>query len=173
VVPLILKGIKNMVKRKKKRSNIRTKVISIFILFAFAVLTITILSSKIKFSVLSSSEPSQTLSNYYIGYPQNIEYTGNENSENALKQEKELIFFTSSWCGPCNMVRKMIVDNFYSLKDVKIYEVDIDSEKDLANKYEISFAPALVLDDKRNIEKVTEFDVDKIQDLIKAAGNLE
>ena len=161
-----------MYKRKKRRSNIRTKVIIIFAFFVFGVFAITILSSKIKLSVLSSTEPSQQLSNYYIGYPQNIEYTSDNNTENILKQQKELIFFTSSWCGPCNMIRKIIVDNFYSLQDVKIYEVDIDSDKDLANKYEISFAPALILDDKRKVEKVTEFDVDKIQDLINSANDL-
>lgn len=56
-----------------------------------------------------------------------------------------LVDFNADWCGPCRMLRP-ILDEIASTNDsVKIVSINIDDEDELADKYEVSSIPCMVL----------------------------
>ena len=56
-----------------------------------------------------------------------------------------LIDFNADWCGPCRMIRPMIDDIASNNDNIKIVSINIDDEDELADKYEVSSIPCLVL----------------------------
>lgn len=69
------------------------------------------------------------------------------NFENeVLKSDKPvLVDFNADWCGPCQMM-KPILEEFAAENDgYKIVSVNVDDEDLLAEKYEISSIPCLVV----------------------------
>jgi thioredoxin 1 len=57
-----------------------------------------------------------------------------------------IIDFYAEWCGPCKMMAPMMeqVKEDYSEK-IKIYKIDIDRNKTLAEKYNIQAVPTLMI----------------------------
>ena len=75
-----------------------------------------------------------------------------DNFENeVLKSDKKvLVDFNATWCGPCRML-KPIIDEIADTNDsVKVVSIDVDDEEELAEKYNVSSIPCLVLFDKGN-----------------------
>ena len=57
----------------------------------------------------------------------------------------ELLDFYADLCGPCQML-KPVLENFEKAHpEVKIRKINIDDEEELAEKYEVSGIPCLVL----------------------------
>lgn len=56
---------------------------------------------------------------------------------------KEVLKFSASWCGPCQML-SMTIKGMTDLT-IPIKEVDIDDELDLAAQYNIRSVPTLVM----------------------------
>ncbi len=56
-----------------------------------------------------------------------------------------LIDFNADWCGPCRMIRPMLDDIAANNDNIKIVSINIDDEDELADKYEVSSIPCLVL----------------------------
>jgi thioredoxin 1 len=56
---------------------------------------------------------------------------------------KQLIKFSASWCSPC----KSLAGNFkhVDMKDVKLKEIDIEENSELANEYGVRGVPTMVL----------------------------
>ena len=75
-----------------------------------------------------------------------IEVTKDNFEKEVLKSDKKvLIDFNADWCGPCRMLRP-IVDEIAETNDkIKVVSVNIDDEDELADKYEVSSIPCLVL----------------------------
>lgn len=71
--------------------------------------------------------------------------TSNFETEVINSDKKVLIDFYADWCGPCKrlspIVDKVSVDN----KDVKFVRIDVDKNKDLMTKYNVSSIPTLVV----------------------------
>lgn len=64
-----------------------------------------------------------------------------------------LLDFFADWCGPCQMM-KPTIDEFKNIHpEVKVVPINIDVEDGLAEKYEVSTIPCLVLE--RDGEEVT------------------
>lgn len=60
---------------------------------------------------------------------------------------KVLVDFWAEWCGPCQMLSPIIDELSKEMPDVKIIKVDVDAEPDLANQYNISSIPAVLIFD--------------------------
>lgn len=75
-----------------------------------------------------------------------------DNFENEVlnSEKKVLADFNASWCGPCRML-KPVLDEFAETNDeIKVVSINIDEEDVLAEKYNVSSIPCLVLFEKGN-----------------------
>lgn len=80
----------------------------------------------------------------------------NENfNKEVLNSEKPvLVDFWATWCGPCNMIAPIISEISEEFNNkVKVGKVNVDEEKELAIKYEISSIPTLVIFKNGKISK--------------------
>lgn len=57
-----------------------------------------------------------------------------------------LVDFYAEWCGPCKMMKPRLLDVAERIGDqAKIVEVDIDIEKELAERFHIQSVPTLII----------------------------
>lgn len=71
--------------------------------------------------------------------------TEQEFNELVLKSEgKVLVDFFASWCGPCKMQAPVLEKLAEENEDKKIFKVDIDEVRELAERFEIFSIPTLV-----------------------------
>lgn len=66
--------------------------------------------------------------------------------ENVLNNEGSVVVdFWAPWCGPCRMLSPLVDEVALELKEVSFGKVNVDDEKELADRYGIMSIPALVL----------------------------
>ena len=56
---------------------------------------------------------------------------------------KSVFYFTADWCGPCKKVRPIVEELIRNGHFFQI--IDVDSEKELVQKFEISSVPTFIL----------------------------
>lgn len=61
------------------------------------------------------------------------------------EQSVALIDFSAVWCGPCKMLAPVLEEVSEELKEVNFYNIDVDDNPELAEAFEITNIPALVL----------------------------
>ena len=55
--------------------------------------------------------------------------------------------FFATWCGPCRMQSPIVHDLAEELKDkVDVQMIDVDQKQELADKYQISVVPTLIIE---------------------------
>ncbi len=75
-----------------------------------------------------------------------IEVNKDNFEEEVLKSDKKvLIDFNASWCGPCRMLKPVIDEIAEANDNIKVVSINIDDEEELADNYEVSSIPCLVL----------------------------
>ena len=57
----------------------------------------------------------------------------------------EILDFYADWCGPCKMFAPTMDEFKVAHPDVKVTAVNIDEEEELAEKYEVSSIPCVVV----------------------------
>jgi len=86
-----------------------------------------------------------------------------QNFKQQVEEEKGLILvdFFAPWCGPCKLMTPIIeelIEEYKDKTDVKIGKLNIDENKEIAEKYDIMGIPTLILfKDGRVIEKITGY----------------
>ena len=70
-----------------------------------------------------------------------------ENFNELIQSSKPvLIDFYAEWCGPCKVMKPHLLDVAERMGDnAKIVTVDIDKEKELAERYRIQSVPTLII----------------------------
>jgi len=70
-----------------------------------------------------------------------------ENFNELIQSSKPvLIDFYAEWCGPCKVMKPHLLDVAERMGDnAKIVTVDIDKEKDLAERFRIQSVPTLII----------------------------
>ncbi len=80
----------------------------------------------------------------------------------------ELIDFYADWCGPCQMMKPVLEDFEAKHPEVKVTKVNVDDEEELAERYNVSGIPCLVLlnDGKEVARNVGAISVKKLEKMI-------
>ena len=57
-----------------------------------------------------------------------------------------LVDFYAEWCGPCKIMKPRILDVAERMGDnVKVVQIDVEKEKELATRFRISSVPTLII----------------------------
>ena len=62
-----------------------------------------------------------------------------------------VLYFTATWCGPCKMF-KPTVQAVSAETGVGINYIDVDQQKDLAQKYNVSSVPTIIVENGGNVD---------------------
>ena len=78
---------------------------------------------------------------------------------------KEILFFSSPWCGPCRQMKKMLNESIQSEMNIKIIDISVDMEK--ATEYQVMNVPTfVVLEDGKEISrKIGATTIDSLKQL--------
>lgn len=63
----------------------------------------------------------------------------------VLEGNVQVIDFNATWCGPCRMLAPIIDEISEEMPEINFYNVDVDDNRELAYKFNISSIPALVI----------------------------
>ena len=61
-----------------------------------------------------------------------------------------ILYFTATWCGPCKMF-KPTVQAVSSELGVGINYIDVDQQRDLAQQYNVSSVPTIIVENNGNV----------------------
>ena len=70
-----------------------------------------------------------------------------ENFENeVIKSDGTVVAdFNADWCGPCKMLAPVLAEFAEEHKNIKVVSINIDEEDELAEEYDVSSIPCLVV----------------------------
>ena len=86
-----------------------------------------------------------------------------------FQKSDNIVFFSSSWCGQCELLRNEIRSTLlqYNQDEIALYEAGIDQYRNLATKYGISNTPALLhFDSEMNLTTVEDIKVQNVSTVI-------
>ncbi|MBR4618234.1 MAG: thioredoxin [Bacilli bacterium] len=71
----------------------------------------------------------------------------NENFETEVLKSKVRVLadFNASWCGPCRMLAPVLEELANESDEYKIVSINVDDEDELAEKYNVSSIPCLIV----------------------------
>ena len=68
------------------------------------------------------------------------------NSEVLNSNQVVLVDFSAEWCGPCKMLAPIIDELSNEVQgDAKVFKVDVDQSRDVAQKYNIMNVPTVII----------------------------
>lgn len=61
-----------------------------------------------------------------------------------VENGKSILYFTASWCGPCQRIKPfwMKMSDTYSKAGIKFYKMELDENKEAAEKFQVTNIPA-------------------------------
>jgi thioredoxin 1 len=69
---------------------------------------------------------------------------------------KQVYYFTADWCGPCKKVRPIVEELSRDQSEVKFQIIDVDSEGELARRFEVRSIPTFILiEDGQEVNRFT------------------
>ena len=63
--------------------------------------------------------------------------------EEIIKQEKVIVDFYATWCGPCQLLSPILEEIEKENKDITIVKIDVDKNEPLARKHGIMSIPTI------------------------------
>ena len=59
--------------------------------------------------------------------------------------QKVLVDFYATWCGPCRVLKPTIVEFANENENIKVVEIDVDKAENLSNRYGVVSIPTLIV----------------------------
>jgi thioredoxin 1 len=67
----------------------------------------------------------------------------------------EVIDFWATWCGPCKLMNPILDEVEKENPDLTITRIDIDSDKEMVEKYNIQSVPTyIILKDGKEVDRI-------------------
>ncbi len=67
----------------------------------------------------------------------------------------EVIDFWATWCGPCKLMNPILDEVEKEYTDLTITRIDIDSDKEMVEKYNIQSVPTyVILKDGKEVDRI-------------------
>jgi len=118
-----------------KKRKFALKSFAIFSALGIFALAISLATGLLRIDIVASSLSKELPANY----------TKLENKiANKVNEGKNFVFFTSSWCGPCQTMSNLYKLSAEKYSDISFYEGDIEVNRDLANNMQASNAPMVL-----------------------------
>ena len=75
-----------------------------------------------------------------------LEVTGATFEKEVMQSDRPVLAdFYANWCGPCKMLRPILEEISEDRQDVKVVSINIDEEDELAEQFDVSAIPCVVL----------------------------
>ncbi|MBU0466329.1 MAG: thioredoxin [Nanoarchaeota archaeon] len=75
----------------------------------------------------------------------NITDLDSKNFDKFIKDDKIVVYFWATWCGPCKMMGPVFEETANELKDkTKFGKVDVDKQSELAQRFQVMSIPTLI-----------------------------
>lgn len=75
-----------------------------------------------------------------------LDVTSENFEQEVLNSEKPVVIdFWAEWCGPCRMMSPVFKDLSEEMPDVKFVKIDVDSNNELAQKYDVKSIPSFLV----------------------------
>ena len=106
-----------------------------------------------------------------------IEFTEDDDIADILVKNKEsnvlsLLYFTASWCGPCQKIFPLMESLWEKLKEKEgynliMYKIDLDKNEEFCEKCNIRSVPTFyMMDGKELLSSTTGANIEKIGEMI-------
>jgi len=89
-----------------------------------------------------------------------------------LESGKNFIFFTSSWCGPCQTMSNLYKLSAEKYSDINFYEADIEVNRELANNMAAANAPAVLFLQDGKVVGNSEVGINEIEKTVDKYASL-
>jgi len=75
-----------------------------------------------------------------------ITVTRDNFEEEVIRSEKPVVIdFNAGWCGPCRALKPIVEELSEECSDIKFVSIDIDEEDEIAEDYDVTSIPCLVM----------------------------
>lgn len=86
---------------------------------------------------------------------------------------KKILYFTATWCGPCQRIKPVFKELEQEYPDMSFNSIDVDLNSDLAEKYGVESMPTFVfLFNEKEVNRFSGASADKLKEAIKKLANL-
>ncbi len=82
-----------------------------------------------------------------------IVHVNEENFRENISNDKVLVDFFATWCGPCKMLSPVLEEIKEDRSELKIVKVDVDESPMLAKEYGVMSVPTLLLFENGELKK--------------------
>ena len=73
-----------------------------------------------------------------------MKYINKDEFNEEIEGNKVLVDFYATWCGPCKMLG-LVLEKFDEEEVIPILKLDVDEEKEVAEKYKVFTIPTLIV----------------------------
>ena len=92
-----------------------------------------------------------------------------QNFDEEVKEGLVLVDLYATWCGPCKMLSPIVDEVSEEVKGLKTFKVDVDESPEIAERYNVSSIPTLLILENGELKNMSVGYVpkQKILDLLK------
>lgn len=147
----------------KKKRKFALKSFAIVSALGLFIVAISLATGILKIDIVASSVVKEIPANY-----EKLE----GKIADKIESGKNFIFFTSSWCGPCQTMSNLYKLSAQKYSDIKFIETDIEVNRELANSMSTSYAPVVLFVQDGKVIGNSEVNINEIEKIVDKYASL-